>query len=84
MQVQVLYFASLRETLRVGEEEIALPPGSTVADLLEELRRRGSEWEIACDPQGKVRMAVNQEFAELSTQLEEGSEVALFPPVTGG
>ena len=31
-----------------------------------------------------VRCAVNQEFADPSTVLRPGDEVAFFPPVTGG
>jgi sulfur-carrier protein len=31
-----------------------------------------------------VRVAVNQEFAELDHAVGAGDEIALFPPVTGG
>jgi molybdopterin synthase sulfur carrier subunit len=31
-----------------------------------------------------IRCALNQEMVKDTTPLEEGAEVAFFPPVTGG
>ena len=31
-----------------------------------------------------IRVAVNQEFAELDAPVAQGDEVAIFPPMTGG
>ena len=82
--VKVLYFASLRENLGLAEEEVAYDGQWAVSDLLGHLRRRGSDWERALGPGGRVRAAVNQEFAEPATPISDGDEVGLFPPVTGG
>jgi len=83
--VTLLYFASLRENLGVGREQLALPAGTpTVASLLEELRKRDGRWPEAFAPGKAWRVAVNQRMADLATPVKPGDEVAFFPPVTGG
>jgi molybdopterin synthase sulfur carrier subunit len=83
--VTLLYFASLRETVGVSREEVALANGScTVATLLEELRNRDGRWSEAFAAGKQWRVAVNQQMANTSTPVRAGDEVAFFPPVTGG
>ena len=84
MLLRVLYFGALRETLGVEQEEVEVPEGSTLADLLAQLRRRGAIWETACGVHGSLRAAIDKEFADLDAPLTDNCEVALFPPVTGG
>jgi molybdopterin synthase sulfur carrier subunit len=83
--VTVLYFASLRESLGLSREQLALPPGApTVSSLLDVLRSREGRWPEAFAPGKSWRVAVNQQMANLATPLKPGDEVAFFPPVTGG
>ena len=83
--VTVLYFASLRETLGVAREQVALPAGSaTVQSLLDSLRSRDGRWSEAFAAGKAWRVAVNQQMAHVATPLKVGDEVAFFPPVTGG
>ncbi|HEX4985172.1 MAG TPA: molybdopterin converting factor subunit 1 [Burkholderiales bacterium] len=83
--IEVLYFASLRETLGRDRERIELPARvGSVAELTEWLRRRGGAWERELAAGRPVRIAVNQDMAEPATPLQAGDEVAYFPPVTGG
>ena len=85
MKVKVLFFASLREQLGTGAEEVELPAGvGTVAALRSHLRGRGGAWELALAETKLVRMAVNQDMAPPTAALKAGDEVAFFPPVTGG
>jgi sulfur-carrier protein len=75
--IRVKYFASLRERLGRGEDIIGLESGSTVADV----------W--ASVGQGEpmpanLLVAVNLEYAEPGQVVQDGDEVAFFPPVTGG
>lgn len=81
----ILYFAWLRERIGSSHEEIALPDGvSTVSALLDYLAERSPRHEVAFRNRRTVRAAVNQEFADLSSPVQPGDEVAFFPPVTGG
>ena len=85
MNLNVLYFARLRESLGTAQENIALPDGAaSVAKLLDHLRERGGDWLTVLAPTQAYRVAVNQELAELTALLHDGDEIALFPPVTGG
>lgn len=83
--VTVLYFASLREALGTGREQVPLPPGTpTVQVLVDALRARQGAWSEAFAQQKPWRVAVNQQMANLATPVKPGDEVAFFPPVTGG
>lgn len=83
MNIKILYFASLRERLKMSEEVVPADSGVTVAALLQTLKTRGPEWEHALSGT-RVKVAVNQEVATLETSIGDGDEVAFFPPVTGG
>lgn len=82
--IRVLYFASLREQLGTGAEELAIDDSRTVADILARLRTRGGSWAEALGGSHKVLSAVNQEMARPDSPVRDGDEVAFFPPVTGG
>ena len=85
MALTILYFARLRETLGLAQEQIALSQNlANVGLLLDFLRARGALWQATLADQTKVRVAVNQDLARNDTPLKSGDEVALFPPVTGG
>ena len=79
MQVQVLPFGVLKEWLGSSPASVELPEGSSVADLLAHFR--------ATQPtpllQG-IAVSVNAEFAVASQKLQDGDEVGLLPPVSGG
>ncbi|MFQ8431290.1 molybdopterin converting factor subunit 1 [Amaricoccus sp. W119] len=79
----VLYFAWLRE--RIGEsEERVETSAATVADLVAELREREPRYALAFSDMRAVRVAVDQELADLDAPLAGAREVAFFPPMTGG
>ncbi|PZQ49675.1 MAG: molybdopterin converting factor subunit 1 [Rhodovulum sulfidophilum] len=83
MSLNVLYFAWLRE--RIGEsEERVETSAATVADLVEELRGREPRYALAFSDMRAVRVAVDQELADLAAPLAGAREVAFFPPMTGG
>jgi len=85
MQIQLKFFASLREALGTGGEAVTLPPEvKTAGDVREFLRARGGVWAEALADGKALRVACNQQMADAATPLKEGCELAFFPPVTGG
>ena len=84
MNINVLYFARLREVFGIASETLALPDDARVDTLLELLRQRGGVWADNLAPQRAFRVAVNQDVANADTPLSDRAEVAIFPPVTGG
>jgi len=85
MKVKLLYFAGLREQLGKPGEDLELSTAvSTVAGLRTHLMARGGAWQSALAQGKALRVAVNQEMAQATTQVKPGDEIAFFPPVTGG
>ncbi|OFX24693.1 MAG: molybdopterin converting factor subunit 1 [Anaeromyxobacter sp. RBG_16_69_14] len=80
MAIQVLYFAAAREAAGASRESLPDVP-ATVADLRRVLAQRHPPLARVLP---RCRIAVNQEFAEDATPLQDGAEVALVPPVAGG
>ncbi|TAN11572.1 MAG: molybdopterin converting factor subunit 1 [Burkholderiaceae bacterium] len=83
VQVTVRYFASLREALGTGGEQVRTS-AATLGALRAELAARGGAYAEALAPQKAVRAALNQVMADDARALVAGAEVAFFPPVTGG
>ncbi len=81
MKLRILYFATIRDLAGVREENVSLPEDSRVNDLKSHLGREHPELIKAFD---SAIFAVNREFAFDDHPLEEGDEVAIFPPVSGG
>ncbi len=81
MQVQLRFFASIREKLRRSEATCTVRDGATVDELLEQLC---SEYPPLAAVRRAVRVAVNQEYVGLDHRLADNDEVALIPPVSGG
>ncbi|PWC10602.1 molybdopterin synthase sulfur carrier subunit [Brenneria roseae subsp. americana] len=80
--INVLFFAQVRELTET--DNLALPAEySTVDALRQGLCQRGARWALALES-GKLLAAVNQSLVEMHHPLQDGDEVAFFPPVTGG
>lgn len=77
MTVHIKYFASLRETIGRGSDELAVEGTVSVENI----------WQQATNhmpPPEQLLVAVNQEYANFKKEVKDGDEVAFFPPVTGG
>lgn len=81
MHITVRFFAAPREALGRGEVEVAVPAGTTVEVLLERL---GQEYAVLDAYIRSLNVAVNRTYADRSTVLQDGDEVACLPPVGGG
>ncbi len=85
MSVRLLYFAWVRERVGKGEEVVELPPGvATVADLMNWLASRGEEYAYAFENPKVIRAAINHAHVKASTPVAGATEIAFFPPMTGG
>lgn len=85
MNVQLRFFAGIRETLGTAHEVISLPDHvQTIGDLRQFLRERGDVWADALAEGRALKMACNQQMADAATNISDGCEIAFFPPVTGG
>ena len=83
MRVHLKYFASIREAMGCSSETIETS-AHTLAQLRDSLAQREGPPAEALHRGKVVRMALNQNMAEESSELIDGCEVAFFPPVTGG
>lgn len=83
VQIEVRYFASLREVLGAGET-IALESGATVGAVRDALIARSERHGAALARDRAVRTALNQTLCDESARVADGAELAFFPPVTGG
>lgn len=76
MNINIKYFANMRDVMGHSDETLDLNDGATVADL----------WKQVSDDALPVNtmIAVNMEYTDVNHSLTDGDEVAFFPPVTGG
>ena len=76
VKVRVKLFAALREQAGTRERELELADGAGVGDVWGALG-------LGAEPRGLV-YAVNRSYVERETRLQDGDEVAVIPPVSGG
>ena len=83
--VTLLYFAWVRERIGRDAETLELPDDArTVGALLDWLATQSPAHAAALADRTALRVAVDEVFADDTTVVPPGSEVAIFPPVTGG
>jgi molybdopterin converting factor subunit 1 len=81
VDVRVRYFAAHKELTGVPEETVTVPDGTTVADLLDVLVHRHPALEAI---RRDTMVSVNRGVGSAEIVLDEGDDVALFPPIQGG
>jgi sulfur-carrier protein len=85
MSVKLRYFAWVRERIGKAEEELDPPAGvATVNDLIAWLAQRGEEYQHAFENPRVIRAAIDRTHVRPETAIAGASEIALFPPMTGG
>lgn len=82
-KIEIRYFASVREALGKASE-IYETQAKTVQEIRAELAGREEPYQSALQAGKVLRTAVNHVMVPESTFIDDGDEVAFFPPVTGG
>jgi molybdopterin converting factor small subunit len=81
IRARVKFVGPPREALGTGESEMALPPSTTVTELVDRLQ----EAYPALRPYTRsFSMTVNPANVDMQTELHDGDEVACVPRVCGG
>ena len=80
--IRVQYFARYREVLGIDGEQLQRAALSNLEQLREHLQSRGGVWQVLAEQ--NLMCARNQELCGLDQALQDGDEIAFFPPVTGG
>jgi molybdopterin converting factor subunit 1 len=80
-EITVRLFARFRELAGAESVAVAVPSGSTVAELR---RRLALHWPAAAELLATSAVAVNADYASDDRPVGPGDEVALIPPVSGG
>ena len=77
MSIEVKFFASLREQLGRGEVELSVEGPLSMGEVWS---RATGQSEMPAN----LLMALNMDYVTAQTPVNDGDEVAFFPPVTGG
>lgn len=77
--VQVQYFAALREAAGLSAETVSTD-AATPSELYTELNAR-HKFRLS---ESQVKVALNNELADMDAPLTDGDAVVFIPPVAGG
>jgi len=81
--MNIVYFAWVRERIGLPQETVETD-AATVQDLIAELCAREDRYAAAFADTSALRVALDQELSDFGASLAGVSEVAFFPPMTGG
>ena len=76
MTIQIKFFASLREKLGMESASIEAKAGITIRQIWDQVTSQDYPVNTLC--------AINMDYAKQGDVVNDGDEVAFFPPVTGG
>ncbi|WP_342361014.1 molybdopterin converting factor subunit 1 [Terrarubrum flagellatum] len=83
--MKLVYFAWVRERIGKESEIVDLPVDvATIADLARWLKTRGEEYAYAFENEKVVRAAIDRKHVKPETAIAGATEIAFFPPMTGG
>ena len=83
-KVKLKYFSRIRETIGKTSELVEIK-STNIQDLIEELQEMGEQYSVLKGRDFAVYSAVDQKIVtDVKTSIEGATEIAFFPPMTGG
>ena len=76
-----MVFAKFKEIVNTGNFELVLSTGADVNEAIDKICLKYPSLNLK---KLKFLVAVNYNYASYTEILQEGDEIALFPPVSGG
>ena len=80
-EIKILFFATLRDRAGQRQMSLELAEEASVRDLKNALKALNANLAPALD---SVLVSIDREYASDEQIIPDGSEVAFFPPVSGG
>ncbi len=81
MSIRVLFFASISDIAGMRETRV---DSAGFTDVLSVFNKFAKDFPSLEKHRSSVLFALNSEFTSPDVQVQDGDEVAFFPPVSGG
>jgi len=81
LRINLKFFGQLRELTGRSDEQIEVEPGAKIEELARVLAERFPKINKHL---AVVSFSVNSEYVRKEKQLQDGDEVGLLPPISGG
>jgi len=83
-KVKLKYFSRIRETIGKTSELVEIK-STNIKDLIDELQEKGEQYSVLTGREFAVYSAVDQNIVtDVKTSIVGATEIAFFPPMTGG
>ncbi|GAB5387854.1 MAG: molybdopterin converting factor subunit 1 [Alphaproteobacteria bacterium] len=82
--IRITWFARLAEAAGCDHELMTVADGATIGAVLDQIRQDRPALAEALGDGRNIRAAVNEAITGNDHVLQDGDELALFPPFTGG
>ena len=83
-KIKLKYFSRIREIIGKPSELVEIS-SKNIQDLIEELQEMGEQYSVLKGRDFVVYSAVDQNMVtDVKTSIEGATEIAFFPPMTGG
>ncbi len=81
--INIVFFAALREQLGCDSTNLTINGTTTISQVKKQLLAQHPLWSTFFENKALLT-AVNHEMVTEEHNVQDGDEVAFFPPVTGG
>ena len=81
MQIRVLYFSRIRESVGTSAETFDVGDGATIGEAITQVFARHP---AIADHDASMLVTKNEEWSDRAAALSDGDVIGLMPPVSGG